>query len=111
MKLSEMVARYNEMADEIGRPRRKTFGQKSEAEAALASIEAALEARRGKKGAEKVRRGREPGGAVTPMKAGSIRARVLQLLDGSRTPEQIAAEVGIEQHKVRAHLSTMHKYS
>ena len=49
-------------------------------------------------------RGREPAGKITPMKAGSIRDRILQLLDGSRTPEQIAVEVGIEQHKVVPHL-------
>jgi hypothetical protein len=124
----EMLAEYNDLATKLGLKTRKTFDDRAQAEVFLSKIrseEAQAQApaapaagdqpeERTEMAKKKVKvkakaNGREVGKPAKPVselkaiRAGTVRAKILAQMDGSKTPAQIAAPLDIEASYVLAH--------
>jgi hypothetical protein len=122
----EMLTEYNELAVKLGRKTRKTFDDRTQAELFLNQIRsdntqapaapaASVEPEERTVAKKKVKAktngvGREVGKPAKPVaelkmiRAGTTRAKILALMNGSKTSVQVADAIGIEKNYLMSHV-------
>lgn len=109
MSIAAMLEKYNEMAKAAGKKLRRGFSDRAAAEKSVAALAAEVGAVTAAPPPKKVAsggHGKDPKKVsdFRTVRAGTTRARVVELCDGKKTVDQVAAAIGGDRKKVLAHL-------